>query len=101
MKASGKINNDQLAREQYGEEKVYLAGFGSYAGRVIAGEAWGAPMQQMEVAPAREGSTEHALHHQSREAHYLLLNDEAANDLYFQRMPHRAIGVVYDPRQKK
>ena len=39
MAEAGMVNIGQLAREQYGENNVYLAGFGSFKGTVIAGEA--------------------------------------------------------------
>lgn len=101
MKGAGMINIGQLARQQYGPEKVYLVGFGSYVGSVIAGDAWGAPMQELEVPEARTGSIEHELHQQSSKDRFILLNQEADNNLYHQRIPHRAIGVVYDPDREK
>jgi hypothetical protein len=33
---------------------------------VIAGEEWGAPMQEMEVPPAKKGSIEFMLHEQKK-----------------------------------
>ena len=62
MKSAGMVNIGQLAREQYGIHEVYLAGFGCYIGQVIAGAEWGAPMEEMDVPPARDGSMEHLLH---------------------------------------
>jgi erythromycin esterase len=97
MKNSGMVNIGQLAREQYGEKEVYLAGFTSYEGSLIAGKAWGAPMREMEMPRARRGSLEDELHHESKKDRYLLLQDKE-NDRY-SKIPdmHRAIGVVYDP----
>ena len=37
MKASGMVNLGQLGREEYGVEQVYLVGFGTHSGTVIAG----------------------------------------------------------------
>lgn len=96
MANAGMVNIGQLARDAYGSDKVYLAGFAGYQGVVIAGEEWGAPMQEMEVPPAREGSIEAILHHNPGKNCYILFNKEA-NDLYRSRVSHRAIGVVYDP----
>ena len=101
MKRSGMINIGQLAREQYGINKVYLAGFGSYEGTVIAGDEWGAPMQEMQVPPAREGSIEHALHREGGQNRYLLFNNEEASTIYASAIPHRAIGVVYNPERER
>ncbi|MDB5251917.1 MAG: protein-L-isoaspartate O-methyltransferase [Flaviaesturariibacter sp.] len=101
MKRAGMINIGQLAREQYGINKVYLAGFGSYQGTVIAGEAWGAQMEEMVVPPAREGSIEHALHKTAEGNGYLLFNTDESRSIYESALPHRAIGVVYNPENER
>lgn len=101
MKRAGMVNIGQLAREQYGINQVYLVGFGSYHGTVIAGEEWGAPMQEMEVPEAREGSIEHRLHQQGASDKYLLFSAEDTRKVYEESIRHRAIGVVYDPRREK
>ena len=101
MKRAGMVNTGQLAREEYGSNKVYLVGFGSYRGTVIAGEEWGAPMQVMEVPQAREGSIEHSLHRESRDDRYLLFNSEDIRSMYDSAIRHRAIGVVYNPENER
>jgi len=100
MKRAGMVNIGQLAREEYGINKVYLTGFGSYVGTVIAGEEWGAPMQEMEVPEARSGSVEEYLHDQGGENQILLLR-ENKTEKYQNKIPHRAIGVVYDPDNER
>ncbi|HKC37842.1 MAG TPA: erythromycin esterase family protein, partial [Chitinophagaceae bacterium] len=65
MKRQGMINIGQLAREQYSDDKVYLIGFASHRGTVIAGDEWGAPMEELEVPAARVGSIEDILHKES------------------------------------
>jgi erythromycin esterase-like protein len=101
MKRSGTVNIGQLAREAWGNEKVYLCGFGSYKGSVIAGNAWGAPMQRMRVPEAREGSVEALLHRESPVNRYLLFNDAAIAKHFQKPIPHRAIGVVYHPEYER
>jgi erythromycin esterase len=101
MKRAGMINIGQLAREQYGINEVYLVGLGSYTGSVIAGEEWGAPMREVEVPPAREGSIEHQLHRESTRNRYLLFNTEETRELYESATRHRAIGVVYNPENER
>jgi erythromycin esterase-like protein len=101
MHRSGMVNIGQLAREQYGINKVYLAGFASYTGTVIAGEEWGAMMEEMDVPEAREGSIEHILHKESPKDRYLLFNTGAVEKLYDTQVHHRAIGVVYDPQRER
>lgn len=101
MKRAGMINIGQLAREQYGINQVYLVGFGSYLGTVIAGDEWGAPMAEMEVPAAREGSVEYELHRESPRDRYLLFNGEDNKSKYEIEMKHRAIGVVYNPASER
>lgn len=100
MTKAGMVNTGELAREKYGNENVYLAGFGSYQGKVMAGEEWGAPMQEMDVPPARQGSVEQYLHAKYNGDCYLLFNEEN-DEVYKNRLPHRAIGVVYNPANEK
>lgn len=100
MARAGMVNIGHLAREKYADENVYLAGFGSYSGRVIAGQQWGAPMEEMEVPPAREGSIEYVLHNDPGHNCYLLFSEEQGS-LFHSAIRHRAIGVVYDPEGER
>lgn len=100
MHKAGMINIGQLAREAYGEENVYLAGFASWKGTVIAGAEWGAPMQEMDVPGARPGSIEDVLHRRQAANYYILFSREASN-FYMSHVNHRAIGVVYNPGREK
>lgn len=98
MEAAGMVNTGQLAREQYGNDDVVLAGFASYTGTVIAGRNWGAPMQEMEVPPARKGSIEDLLHTESTDNRLIIFDK---NDPRFNKtISHRAIGVVYKPERE-
>jgi len=91
------LNVGQVTRERHGEEGVYVVGFGSHHGTVIAAEEWGAPIQQMEVPPARRGSWED-IFHQGRQQNALALMDEMRQvEGATQLRGHRAIGVVYHP----
>ncbi len=101
MKRAGMVNIGQLAREQYGINQVYLVGFGSYEGTVIAGDEWGAPMQVMDVPPAREGSIEQVLHREDDHNRYLLFSSEDRRQQYEGSIRHRAIGVVYAAGQER
>ena len=100
MSRAGMVNTGELARDQYGEDNVYLAGFATYKGTVIAGQEWGAPMEIMEVPEAKKGSIEERLHHESIRNRYLLFSQEIKEE-YLDKIPHRAIGVVYDPQMEK
>jgi len=100
MARSGLLNLGQLVRQQHGDDRVVLVGFGTHHGTVIAGREWGAPMARMRVPPARDGSHENAMH-RAEVGDALLLFDEADRDSIprlSEPRGHRAIGVVYDPR---
>jgi len=95
------VNVGQLVRELHRSQDVVLVGFGSYQGSVIAGQEWEAPMERMEVPPARAGSWEDVLH-QAGGAEHLLIFDEAHNTKEFlEARGHRAIGVVYRPQHER
>ncbi|TBW28495.1 erythromycin esterase family protein [Gramella sp. KN1008] len=95
------INLGQLVREEKGYKNTVLVGFGSYEGSVIAGSRWGAPMQEMEVPPAMEGSFEQKIH-EFNGTNKLLLFDEhpEITNAFSEELGHRAIGVVYDPERE-
>lgn len=95
MAEAGMTNLGQLARERREDEGVFLVGFGSYRGSVIAGRSWGAPMERMQVPEAKQESWEAVLH-EALGADGLLLLEEAQGVMLEPR-GHRAIGVVYNP----
>ncbi len=100
MARSGEVNVGQLVRKAYGEENVFIVGFGSYGGSVIASRAWGAPMQKMTVPPAVAGSWEHILHELSPADKIILSRDIREEKGLKRPVGHRAIGVVYDPKSE-
>lgn len=95
MTRAGMFNIGQLAREAHQSEGVILVGFGSYYGSVIAGEAWGAPMERMTVPEARMGSWEDILHQAGDKL--LIFDQERVSGEFRQPRGHRAIGVVHHP----
>jgi len=100
MAESGDINVGQLVRQQKGETDTVLVGFGSYSGSVIAGKSWGAPIEKMHVPDARSGSVEEILHEES-DGDKLLVFDSTNQGWFSKILPHRAIGVVYNPAYEK
>ncbi|MBA2664581.1 MAG: erythromycin esterase family protein [Bradymonadaceae bacterium] len=97
MAGYGMFNLGQLARERYGDDAVALVGFGSHHGSVIAGRAWGAPMERMTTPPAASGSWEEAFHLAGEHDWLLITDDLAQSELARKVRGHRAIGVVYQP----
>ncbi|WP_084523904.1 erythromycin esterase family protein [Adhaeribacter aquaticus] len=98
MVNSGEVNVGQLVRKEYGEENVFIVGFGSYSGTVIAADRWGAPMKNMEVPAAPEGSWEYILHQLSPTNKMIFSKDIKENQFLKRPIGHRAIGVVYNPK---
>jgi erythromycin esterase len=101
MQRHGMYNTGQLAREQLGEQDTMLVGFGSYKGTVIAGKQWGAHMEVMPVPAARNGSVEELMHRTYEDDRLFIFDREKNNDEYNEVLPHRAIGVVYNPVHEK
>jgi erythromycin esterase len=100
MRRAGMINIGELGRVRFGDDDVYLVGFGSYKGAVIAGRSWGAQMEEMEVPPASTNSIEEELHRLGKNNCYMILEEET-DELFDQEIGHRAIGVVYHPGRER
>jgi erythromycin esterase len=94
------VNVGQLVRERHADQGVYIVGFGSHHGSVIAADQWGAPMKRMPVPHALVNSWEDLLH-QAGSSNKLLFMDEI-RQVAGVEMPrgHRAIGVVYSPNRE-
>ncbi|SCL26324.1 Erythromycin esterase homolog [Micromonospora pallida] len=97
MVDAGEVNIGQLARERHGPDQVVLVGFGTHHGTVLAGDAWGAPVEVMRVPPARRHSLEEALHAAAPEQALFVFPSTPQADLLSHELDHRAIGVVYHP----
>lgn len=101
MAAGGLVNVGQLVRERHGAEGVALVGFAAYEGSVVAARAWGEPEQVFQVPQARRGTHEDLLHQALGHAAVLDFGTGRAGAWLAARRGHRAIGVVYDPRQEQ
>ncbi|MFN3405657.1 MAG: erythromycin esterase family protein [Cytophagaceae bacterium] len=102
MHRSGLLNVGQLVRERHGKDGVYIVGFGTYKGTVIAGSGWGAPMKKMKVPNAKENSVEDILHNSLPENKLLIFGrNNSLNNRFESWLGHRAIGVVYHPEMDK
>jgi erythromycin esterase-like protein len=101
MRHENMVNVGQLAREAYGAKDVVLVGFGSYEGTVIAADTWEAPMQRMQVPPAKPSSVEAILHNDGLGDQLLLLDEPEVRERFNRKLGHRAIGVVYHPERER
>lgn len=99
MENSGMVNVGQLIRQLYGEKNVVLVGFGSYEGSVIAGKSWGAPLETLNMPKARNNSVEALLHNESSQNKLLIFDRNNSKSRFKKTLPHRAIGVVYNPER--
>jgi erythromycin esterase-like protein/predicted phosphoribosyltransferase/predicted alpha/beta-hydrolase family hydrolase len=102
MNEEGYVNLGGLARERFGVDNVSLVGFGSYEGQVLAGPAWGAPAQIMNLPPALESSYDFYCHKVAKNLatnRFYTIFDRSAQQgvLGKRRYGHRAVGVVYSP----
>ncbi|MBM7603750.1 erythromycin esterase-like protein [Metabacillus crassostreae] len=100
MANQGVVNVGQLLREQKGNNKVLIVGFGTHRGTVIAADQWGVNLENMITPPAQEGSWEDAMH-KAGPSNKLLLFTQENRYLFSQPIGHRAIGVVYNPQYEQ
>ncbi|MGV3538260.1 MAG: erythromycin esterase family protein [Rufibacter sp.] len=97
MAQAGMVNVGQLLREQHAAAGVYLVGFGSYEGKVIAADYWGGATEEMTVPPAQPGSWESILRSHSPTDKLLLSKGLRDIPDAMRSRGHRAIGVTYSP----
>ncbi len=100
MANAGMHNIGQLTRTAYGQENVFALGFGTYEGSVKVGFEWEGRMQLVDMPPAMEGSLEAQLYEANTSPFWFNLQDEQTRQLFPERIPHRAIGVVYNPESE-
>ena len=94
----GRVNIGQLLREEFGEDKVYLVGLGSYRGEVKAGLEWGIQGEVMGLPPAIPGSAEYMLAKADKPSFLILFSrEEEIPGFLTEPIGHRAKGVVYNP----
>lgn len=91
------VNVGQLEREKHGEENVYIVGFGTNSGEVLAAPSWGSEVQTMVVPPGKRNSWEWILHQQGPPDKIIFMEPLQKIEFYQKRIGHRAIGVVYNP----
>ncbi len=98
---AGIVNIGQLLREKHGEDKIFIVGFGTNEGTVIASQRWGGIREIMIIPPAIPGSIENLLSEINMPAFILFLDQENIPELLMERLGHRAKGVVYNPEREE
>lgn len=97
MAGRGEKNIGQLTRKVLGKDNVFLIGFASYEGKVMAGSRWGGRMKEMTIPPAISSSIEYKLNQSDLDGFYLIFDQHDRIEENLTVMGHRAVGVVYNP----
>jgi erythromycin esterase len=97
MPQRGKTNPGEILRKEYGDKEVFIVGFGSYAGKVVAGNYWGDSARVMKLPEGIPGSWEYLLHKQSTQTRYMLSSEMAGSPITNQYIRHRSVGIIYTP----
>lgn len=97
MRNRGEVNIGHLLRGSEGGNDVFIVGFSTYHGTVIAGAEWGGERQTMTIVPAHPDSIDALLHRSGLDRHLLIFDERARRENLLVPMPQRAIGVIYRP----
>jgi len=100
MANQGMENIGYLLREARGEGNVFIVGFATHRGKVLAGRQWGAEMETMEVPEAMQNSIGDLFYRAGITNGLMVFADEMP-EILFEVRGHRAKGVVYDPMQDR
>lgn len=101
MRNFGEKNIGQLSRESLGSENVFLIGFTTYKGKVMAARSWGSPMQEMKIPKAISKSLESKLNKIGHKSLYIIFDEEDRKEKNLKVMGNRAVGVVYNPESDR
>ena len=101
MRNSGEKNIGQLSRERFGAENVFLIGFTTYKGNVLAARSWGGKMEKMKIPNAIPKSVESQLNQLEHEAMYVIFDEEDRKEKNLKVTGNRAVGVLYNPERDK
>ncbi len=96
MRETGSINIGQLLREKYGNDQIYIVGFSSFTGTVLASLAWQEAERIFIIPKSPKNSLEYILSKNKLDSYYILLNNNVP-DYLKEEIGHRAKGVVYNP----
>jgi erythromycin esterase len=95
MAGAGYTSTGEILKKEMGNNKVFSIGFGTNKGSVLAGYYWNAPLQKMEVPPARAGSWENILHELNPDNKIILSSGLKNNKALNQWIAFRSIGAAY------
>lgn len=96
----GERNLGQIIRERHEKDGVFLLGFGTNEGTVIAGQAWDLPWEKKKVPSAPSTSWEYLFKMADEEIpNKMVIFSKCKEErkVFDDMKGHRAIGVVYVP----
>jgi erythromycin esterase-like protein/adenine/guanine phosphoribosyltransferase-like PRPP-binding protein len=100
MGNEGMVNIGELLRERHGLDQVFLIGFASRGGTVLAARSWGATEIVFPLPTAQAGTHEDLLGRALPGAALLRFSAAEGTEWLTRQRGHRAVGVVYDPRRE-
>jgi Erythromycin esterase homolog len=99
MYLQGVVNIGSLSRYELGRWRVFVVGFSTNEGQVLAGNSWGSTVEKMQIPSGVKGSYEDIFSKLKLHNFYLLFDyKDRKNPWFNQYRKHRAIGVVYNPK---
>ena len=101
MGRQGAHNIGQLARESLGSDNTFAIGFGTYTGSVLAAYNWEGAMEIMQVPESPANTWEGMLESVGIEKFYISFSNSELSEALNRWIPHRAIGVTYNPRSER
>jgi len=100
MRNRGEVNIGKLMRTSEGEDDVFILGFSTHHGNVVAASEWDGEREIMTIVPAHPQSVEALLKDSGLQQHLLIFDRRARQADLRVPMHHRAIGVIYRPPQE-
>lgn len=89
------INIGQLFREA--NKEIFVLGFGTYEGKVLAGSSWGSEIKKMNIPKANRNSYEFIFNSFGFNKTIIFLNNQNLPFEINKNNNNRAIGVIYNP----
>lgn len=96
MGVTGEVNIGQIVRQQIGPEHVFILGFGTGTGQVLAASNWESEVRTMTIPNPPQGTLEGLLMALGEGDRLWMFHGDSTVVPRIQ-LPHRAIGVLYHP----
>ena len=95
MADGGYTSTGEILRKDFGRDKIFCVGFGTYKGFVTAGYIWNGPLQEIRLLPAKDGSWESILHQLGAENKIILSKDIRNNKTLNKWIEFRSVGAAF------